>query len=69
MKIIKLSNSILFLSINPKTDTVKCRFVYFIWWFTIKRYNRDIKLDTLNMEQVLKVFESIAKDYDRQFRI
>ena len=69
MKIISLSNSFLFLFINPKTDIVKCYLFYRIGWFNYKNCFLSFNLNTFSLVQTIELYKTLVNHWDRKYRI
>lgn len=70
MKIILLKNSILLISINPTSDVAKTQFFYFVDFFTIKKDKRFFPLsENFSVSNIKTVYEKLANDWDRKYRI
>jgi hypothetical protein len=69
MKILKLKNSLLFLRIDPETDTVKCFFLFFISWNCFVSDSTTINLENITMDKVKKLYKVIADEWTIKYRI
>ena len=69
MKIIKLKNSILFLRIDPDTDSVECYFLFFISWNCFKFQKHTFDFAVINMAQIKEFYNTLADDWTRTYRI
>lgn len=69
MKIIKLKHSILFLTVDTKSDTVKAFFIFSIAAFTFKIERQIFDLDKVSMANCKEFYTTLADDYNRKYRI
>lgn len=69
MKILKLKNSLLFVRIHPKDDTVKCLFIYFISWNCFKINTHVFQLSALPMSGIKEFYKQLADDWTCKYRI
>ena len=69
MKILLLKNSILFLKINPKKDTARCFFVYFIAFGCTYTHKHTFNLSELPAKGIKLFYENLANDSDRKYRV
>lgn len=69
MKIIKIKNSLLFLSIDPKKDEVKCCLIYFFSWFTWSVNTNVFNLNEFSLSLVKDFYIKTVDDWNRKYRI
>ncbi len=67
MKILKLSNSLLFLRIEK--ESVKCFFIYFISWNSWVTSKSKIGLKDITVKIAVQVYKDLVDEWNRKYRV
>jgi hypothetical protein len=69
MKILTFKNSILILSIKPKTNKVKCYFIFAISWNCFKIEKHTFSFAEITMSGINQFYKTLANDWAGIYRI
>lgn len=69
MKLIKLPHSFLLMRINPKKDTAKCLFVFWINWNAWHTDRTEFDLSKTTAAQIKEIYKQLANDWTGKYRV
>ena len=69
MKIMTFKNSILLLRVSPKTNTVKCYFIFAISWNCFKAQDLTFSFKDITMTGIKQFYKTLANDWRKTYRL
>jgi hypothetical protein len=69
MKILKFKNSILLLRIKPKTNNVKCHFIFAISWNCFKVEKHTFSFADITMNGINQFYKTLANDWGKTYTL
>jgi hypothetical protein len=64
-----MKNSFLFYKINPKKDTVKCFFIFWVGWFTFKTESITFNLNDVSLKVIIEFHKDLANEWNSKYRV
>jgi len=65
----KIKNSLLLFRLNTDNDTVKCVFIFFANWYSIKVECNVFDLHKIPMAGVISFHKQLLNDWNKLYRI
>jgi len=69
MKILIFKNAILFLRIDPDTDTANCYFLFFISWNCFKLHEHTFAFKDITMAGIKQFYKTLANDWTKTYKL